>query len=105
MSILSWSNRQDVWQLFPDRPHIGQIQLVTNLKASQSIEYFAEYVWECFCGEKQISWSITLIIEKLSEEFPKHLAVHGSQDRQQASAAHEIQQRKRTPNLEFPWRK
>jgi hypothetical protein len=78
---------------------------VTNLEACQSIEYFAEYMRECFCGEEKIVRSITLIIEELSEEFPKYLAVHSSQDTQQASAAHEIQQRERTPNLEFPWRK
>src|SRR5262249_31473419 len=103
-AALSWSNRQHAWKLRSDWSQISEIQFVTNFNGIQSIEGLAKYVWDCLCGEQKISWSITLVFEKLSKELPKHLAVDSSQDTQQATAGNGIQQSERTPKVELPGR-
>lgn len=64
----------------------------------------AEYIRDGVCCEGKISWPVAFIVEELRKEFPKHLSVDGSENAQQASARHEIKERQRTSNVEFPRR-
>ena len=100
--ILHREKGKDTWNLFAQWTAIRQIQRVADRKARKLFEDWAEYHWEIFWCEWLIVRSIADIVEQLCEDFPEDLGVDGSQDAEEASPRHQVEQSERASNFELP---